>query len=87
MPNLKVDIYKHEEINLGSLEEEIKIALVIDSYKIKHKSKLWSDAMMQKPDIEKYYKLDREKTKKGPMSGCLTLHRVYKLKPEFKVRQ
>lgn len=82
MTNLKTDVIKDKDIT-ASMDKEISIALVLDSYKIKHKLTLWREALDKKPEIEKHYDFVREKKSKGPFAGTLTLKRFYKLKPEF----
>jgi hypothetical protein len=61
-------------------KETLKIALVIDDYKLPNKDQLWKDSLDKAPNIEKEYQLDKEEIKLGPTPTTLSIIRYYKLK-------
>ena len=62
------------------LEPEMKIALVLDNYKLSNKADYWAKAMKETPWIEENYNLDRETTGMGITAGTMICYRYYKLK-------
>jgi hypothetical protein len=62
------------------VKQELKIAMVIDDYKLKNKADWWVKSLAQKPEIEKNYDLVREEIGAGVTANTLTCYRFYKLK-------
>ena len=62
------------------LEKEMKIALVLDNYKLPNKVDYWIKAMKETPWVEECYTLDRETTGMGITAGTMISYRHYKLK-------
>ncbi len=65
------------------MKKELKIALVMDDYKLKNKEDWWARGMKSVPELEKHYNFVREETHPGVTKNTITLIRYFKLKPEF----
>lgn len=63
------------------MQEKVKIALVMDNYKINAKEFWWERGLKTRPEIKKDYVLEREEIFKDvPFTGVTTITRYYKLK-------
>lgn len=60
--------------------KEIKIALVIDNYKLPDKEYWWREALKKQPEIEQNYEFVREEIGRGPFKDTTNLFRFYKPK-------
>ena len=62
---------------------EVKMAMVIDDYKLKNKEDWWAKALNQIPgELLSQYELDREETGQGITKDTTILYRYYRLKEE-----
>lgn len=61
-------------------KNEIKIALVLDDYKVKNKEDWWKRALKEAPHIEKNYDFVREESGPGLTKNTTILYRYFKLK-------
>lgn len=61
-------------------KDEIKIALVMDDYKVKNKEDLWRRSLATRPDIERDYVFDREEMHPGLTKNTTTSIRYFKKK-------
>lgn len=61
-------------------KNEIKIALVIDDYKVPGKDTWWKMALKKKPEIERDYEFVREESGPGITNGTTNFYRYYRLK-------
>jgi hypothetical protein len=62
------------------MKKEIKIALVIDDYKLKNKEEWWAKSLKTQPHIEKNYDFVKEEIGPGITKNTINLYRHYKLK-------
>lgn len=62
-----------------NMKKEIKLALVLDNHKLKHKESLWKEALANVPNLE-MYEFVKEKKKPGPYANTTSLIRYFKLK-------
>lgn len=62
------------------MKEEIKIALMLDDYKVKNKDDWWNKSLKTRPEIEQDYYLDREESGPGITKDTTVFFRFYKLK-------
>lgn len=65
---------------MNTEKEEIKIALVMDDYKLKNKEDWWQKCLAQRPDIEQGYDFVREELHPGVSKDTTTAIRFYKKK-------
>jgi hypothetical protein len=65
----------------GEPKPELKIALVMDDYKLKNKEEWWSRGIGHlSKEFERLYRLDREEIGPGITINTVTLIRFYKLR-------
>ena len=67
------------------MENEIKIAIVIDNYKLSKLEEWWNKCMKKKRFLELYpnmdkYELKKTEQKRGPLENVTSVIRTYKLK-------
>lgn len=62
------------------IKDEIKIAMVLDDYKIKNKEEWWKKSLAKKPEIEENYDLVKEEIGAGITKNTTTCYRYYRLK-------
>lgn len=62
------------------MKKELKIAMVLDDYKLKNKADWWIKSLAKKPEIEKHYELVREELGPGVTANTVTCFRFYKLR-------
>jgi hypothetical protein len=63
-----------------SQKEEIKIALILDDYKVPNKEHWWKKALKKAPHIERDYELVREEAGAGISKNTTNFYRFYRLK-------
>lgn len=63
-----------------SLKQQIKIALVMDDYKVKNKDDFWRAALKKRPEIERDYEFVSEEMGPGITKDTSISYRTYKLK-------
>lgn len=61
-------------------DKEMKIALVIDSYKLPKKDAIWAKALRRKPEIERNYEFVKEDVGPGLTPNTTIVYRWYRLK-------
>lgn len=69
----------------GSFKKELKIAMVIDDYKMPNKDTWWTRGIGKLPDDFKNYEFDREEIHPGITVNTMTIIRYYKLKSDGNV--
>lgn len=62
------------------MKKEIKVAMVIDDYKLKNREEWWKKSLAHQPHIEKNYDLVREEIGAGVTPNTVSCYRFYKLK-------
>lgn len=65
---------------MNKQDDEIKIALVMDDYKVKNREELWAKALKQQPQILRDYNYDREEMGAGITPNTTISYRYFKLK-------
>ena len=62
------------------MKQEIKIALVLDDYKVKNKAEWWVKSLKNTPNITKNYDLIKEEAGPSVTKKTTTFFRYYRLK-------
>jgi hypothetical protein len=62
------------------MKAEIKVAMVLDDYKVKNKEEWWKRSLAQQPMIEKNYDFVREESGPGITKDTTNFYRFYRLK-------
>ena len=62
------------------MKQEIKIALVLDDYKVKNKAEWWVKSLKNTPNITKNYDLIKEEAGPSVTKNTTTFFRYYRLK-------
>lgn len=62
------------------MKPEIKVAIVLDDYKVKNKEYWWIKSLKTQPEIEKYYELVKEEVGPSVSKNTSIFVRHYKLK-------
>lgn len=73
---MKFSIYNEN----GEMVKELKVAMVIDDYKLKNKDDWWRKCLVKIPEVEKNYDFVREEIGAGITAKTVNCYRFFKLK-------